>query len=270
VTVYVGVGGWNFAPWRGTFYPKGLPASRELEHMSRRLTAIEVNGTFYRTQSAASFAKWRDATPKNFIFTLKGHRAAVNKAKLGEAGETVTWFLKSGIAELGEKLGPILWQLAPFKKFDPDEIGAFFALLPPEIDGVALKHAIEVRHEGFRNPTFIDIARKANVAIVYADSEDYPAIADDTAGFVYARLMRTSEAEPAGYPAADLDRWAERVRLWASGGVPSDLPKVAVGRPNPAKSKPKAKPRPTYVFFISGAKVRAPAAAEALIERLQT
>ena len=121
--IRVGIGGWTYEPWRGTFYPADLPAKRELEHASRRLTAIEMNGTFYRTQSAASFAKWRDETPEDFVFTLKGHRAVVNKQKLAEAGETVEWFLKSGIAELGEKLGPLLWQLAPFKRFDPDDIG---------------------------------------------------------------------------------------------------------------------------------------------------
>jgi len=270
--VRVGVGGWTYEPWRGTFYPDGLPAKRELEHASRRLTAIEVNGTFYRTQSAASFAKWRDETPDDFIFTLKGHRAAVNKAKLAEAGETVAWFVSSGIAELGPKLGPILWQLAPFKRFDPDEIGAFFALLPGEVDGVPLKHAIEVRHRSFCDPAFVALARQAGVTIVYADSEEHPAIADDTADFVYARLMRTVEAEPAGYPAADLDKWAGRACIWAAGDVPADLPKVAenaAGEGRATTAKAGATPRPVYVFFISGAKVRAPAAAEALIARLR-
>ena len=169
-TVRVGIGGWSFEPWRGTFYPEKLPARRELEHASRRLTAIEVNGTFYRTQSAASFAKWREETPENFVFTLKGHRAVVNKGKLAEAGETVQWFLKSGISELGDKLGPILWQLAPFRKFDPDDLGAFFALLPADVGGIGLKHAIEVRHKSFLDPAFVQLARNHNVAIVYADS----------------------------------------------------------------------------------------------------
>jgi uncharacterized protein YecE (DUF72 family) len=269
--VRVGVGGWTYEPWRGTFYPAGLPAKRELEHMSRRLTAVEVNGTFYRTQSAASFAKWREETPENFIFALKGHRAAVNKKKLAEAGETVDWFVKSGVAELGGKLGPILWQLAPHKQFDAEDIGAFLALLPAEIAGVPLGHAIEVRHDSFRDAGFIALTRKHKVAIVYADSDDYPAIADDTAGFVYARLMRTVEEEPAGYSSDALDQWAARARVWAAGGVPENLPRVASAEPAGAKRSTAAKgeARPVFMFFIAGAKVRAPAAAEALIARLR-
>jgi uncharacterized protein YecE (DUF72 family) len=274
--IRVGIGGWTYEPWRGTFYPADLPAKRELEHASRRLTAIEVNGTFYRTQSAASFAKWRDETPESFVFTLKGHRAVVNKRKLAEAGETVEWFLKSGIAELGEKLGPLLWQFAPFKRFDPDDIDAFLALLPREVAGLPLKHAIEVRHQSFCDPAFVALARKHTIGIVYADSEEHPAIADDTADFVYARLMKTVEAEPAGYSKVALDQWAERAKVWAAGGVPEDLPRVepiASGK-NSAARKGKSgakvdKRRPVFVFFISGAKVRAPIAAEALIKRLK-
>lgn len=259
--IRVGMGGWTYAPWRGPFYPKGLPAKRELEFASRQVTAIEINGTFYRTQSAKSFAKWRDETPENFIFTLKGHRAAVNKSKLAEAGEALDWFAKSGIAELGEKLGPINWQLAPFKKFDPDDIGAFFALLPESVDGVKLSHAIEVRHRSFVDPAFVALAAKHGVAIIYADSDEHPAIADPTADFVYARLQRSSLAEEAGYAPAALDTWAERARTWSEGGVPGDLDHVT----KPAKA---GKPRAVFIFFIAGDKVKAPAAATALIERL--
>lgn len=278
--IRVGIGGWTYEPWRGTFYPPDLPKARELEHASRRLTTIEVNGTFYRTQSAASFAKWRDQTPESFVFALKGHRAVVNKPKLAEAGETVDWFVKSGIAELGDKLGPVLWQLAPFRRFDPDDIGAFFALLPAETNGIALKHAIEARHRSFVDAAFVGLARRHGVAVVYADSDEHPAIADDTAGFVYARLMRSSEDEPAGYPAAALAAWAERARVWAEGGTPEDLPTIDdEGRPGkggPGKGGPvkdgarkgAGKRRPVFVYFISGAKVRNPAAAEALMERL--
>ena len=273
-TIHVGIGGWTYEPWRGTFYPTGLPAKRELEHASRRLTAIEVNGTFYRMQSASSFAKWRDETPEDFVFTLKGHRAVVNKQKLAEAGETIDWFLKSGIAELGPKLGPLLWQLAPFKRFDADDMGAFLALLPSEVAGLPLKHAIEVRHQSFCDPTFVALARKHNVAIVYADSDEHPAIADDTSDFVYARLMKTVEEEPTGYPAAALDQWAARAKVWAAGGAPDDLPKIekiaSAKADNKGKRKVRAdRSRPVFVFFISGAKVRAPLAAEALIKRLK-
>ena len=151
--IRVGIGGWTFAPWRGSFYPEGLPAKRELEHASRRLTSIEINGTFYRSQGPKSFAKWRDETPDNFVFTVKGHRAVVNAKVLGEAGGAVDWFFKSGVTELGPKLGPILWQFAPFKKFNADDLGAFLALLPREVDGVAIRHVIEVRHESFVVPS---------------------------------------------------------------------------------------------------------------------
>ncbi len=261
--IHVGVGGWTYEPWRGTFYPADLPRARELDYAGEHLTAIEINGTFYRAQGPKSFAKWRDATPDGFVFAVKGHRAVVNKKKLAEAGETLDWFLKTGLTELGDKLGPVLWQLAPFKRFDPDDIGAFMEMLPKKVEGLPVRYAIEVRHKSFFDPEFVALARKHDVAIVYADSDDYPALADDTAGFVYARLMRTEESQPAGYPAAALDGWAERARLWAAGEVPADLPRVE------EEGRAHGKPRPVFVFFIAGAKVRAPAAAEAVIERLK-
>jgi uncharacterized protein YecE (DUF72 family) len=260
--IRVGIGGWTYEPWRGVFYPPGLPASRELEHASGRLTSIEINGTFYRSQGPKSFAKWREETPENFVFSVKGHRAVVNKKVLAEAGEAVEWFFKSGITELGPKLGPILWQLAPFKKFDADDLGGFLALLPQEVGGLRIRHAVEVRSKSFLVADFVHLARQHNVAIVYADSDDYPAIADVTADFVYARLQRSGEDEATGYSAADLDAWAERARAWAAGGVPDDLPRVGEGAAKKAK-------REVYLFFISGAKERNPAAAEALIERLK-
>jgi uncharacterized protein YecE (DUF72 family) len=259
--IRVGIGGWTFAPWRGPFYPPGLPHARELEFASRRLTTIEINGTFYRAQSPASFAKWRDETPENFVFTVKGHRAIVNSKKLADSGEAIAWFLGSGILELREKLGPILWQLAPFKRFDAEDLEGFLRLLPPEKDGRRLQHALEVRHASFVDPAFVALARANNVAIVYADSDEHPAIADVTGDFVYARLQRTEENESAGYPPAALDQWAERARAWAAGGEPQDLPCIA------DRAAPGAD-RPAFVFFISGAKERNPAAAAALIERL--
>ena len=261
--IRVGIGGWNFAPWRGTFYPAGLKQAGELAYASRCLTAIEINGTFYRTQGPASYAKWRDETPEGFVFTLKGHRAVVSKAKLAEAGETVDWFVKSGIAELGDKLGPILWQLAPHKKFDPDDIGAFLGLLPRAIDGVPLRHAVEVRHASFRDPAFVALAAQHGAVVVYADSDDYPVIADVTGDFIYARLQRGSDDEPHCYKAADLDLWAARARLWSGGGEPDDLPRVREDRAPLA-------PRDVFVFFIHNGKVRCPHGASALIERLGT
>lgn len=268
IMIRVGIGGWTYEPWRGIFYPPGLPAKRELEHASRHLTSIEINGTFYRSQGPKSFAKWREETPENFVFAVKGHRAVVNKKVLAEAGEAVEWFFKSGLTELGEKLGPVLWQFAPFKKFDAEDLGAFLALLPEEADGLKLRHAVEVRNKSFVVPEFTALAAKHNVAIVYADSDDHPAIADPTADFVYARLQRSGEDEATGYSAAALDAWAERARTWAAGGVPNDLPKVAEAPAPHGKQSAKAA-RPVYLFFISGAKERNPAAAEALIERLK-
>ena len=259
--IRVGIGGWSFAPWRESFYPPGLPAKRELEYASRRVSAIEINGTFYRTQSPASFAKWREEMPENFVVTLKGHRAVVSKPRLAEAGETVDWFVRSGIAELGQKLGPLLWQLAPSRKFDPADVDAFLGLLPQAVDGVGLKHAIEVRHPSFRDPEFVDLARKHNAAIVYADSDEHPAIADLTADFVYARLQRGRDEETLCYPEPELDLWAERARLWASGAEPDDLPRVREATAAEAA-------RSVYLFFIHNGKVRAPAAAQALISRL--
>lgn len=260
--VRVGIGGWTFAPWRGgAFYPKGLPHKDELSFASRHVTAIEVNGTFYRTQTPASFAKWRDEAPDGFVFALKGHRFVTNRKVLAEAGPSVDTFLGSGVLELGVKLGPINWQLAPTKRFDPDDVGAFLALLPKERDGVPLRHAIEVRHESFVSPEFVALARRHEVAIVFAESDDYPAIADPTAPFVYARLQRCREAEADGYPAGELDAWTERAKTWADGAVPADLPLAG-----PAKAGKGA--RDVFVFFIAGDKVRAPAAAQAMLTRL--
>lgn len=259
--ITVGIGGWTFAPWRGPFYPKGLPHARELAHASRQVTAIEINGTFYRTQSPASFRKWADETPDGFVFAVKGHRFVTNRKVLAEAGPSVETFIGSGLLELGDKLGPINWQLAATKRFDPDDVAAFLALLPHERDGRRLRHALEVRHESFVTPAFVDLARKHGVAIIYAESDDYPAIADMTADFTYARLQRSRETEADGYPAAELEGWAKAARAWEGGKVPPELPLVG-------KAKKADAERDVFVFFIAGDKVKAPAAAQALIARL--
>jgi uncharacterized protein YecE (DUF72 family) len=260
--IRVGIGGWTFQPWRGPFYPKGLAQARELGFASRAVTAIEINGTFYGSQKPESFRKWHDETPEDFVFSLKGPRFATNRRELATAGESVGRFFASGVLELKDKLGPVLWQMAPTKKFDPGDFEGFLTLLPREIDGRAIRHVVEVRHESFAVPEFVTLLRKHQMPVVYADSDDYPAIADVTGDFVYARLQRAAEAEPAGYPGDQLDAWAERARVWAAGGTPADLPTVA--------AKPAAKrQRPVFLYMINGAKVRAPAAAQALIERLK-
>ena len=261
--IRVGIGGWTYAPWRGPFYPEGLPHARELEYASRQLTAIEINGTYYSSQKPATFAKWRDETPDDFVFSLKASRYATNRRELAGAGESVHRFVHGGIAELGPKLGPIVWQFAPTKAFDAGDFGAFLALLPDQVDGLPLRHVIDVRHASFACQAYLDLARRHGVATVYTDSEDYPSLADRTADFVYARLMRASTAFKAGYAPKALDAWADRLRTWASGGDPADLPRV-----DPRQPPGVAHARDVFAFFINGAKERAPAAARAMIERL--
>ncbi|HEY8580750.1 MAG TPA: DUF72 domain-containing protein [Beijerinckiaceae bacterium] len=259
--VRVGVGGWIFEPWRGLFYPEGLPHKQELAFASRALTSIEVNATFYRGQTPATFEKWRDETPDDFVFALKGPRYAVNRRVLAEAGPAIERFFTTGLTRLGPKLGPINWQFAPTKRFDRDDVAAFLALLPKEADGLRLRHAVEARHESFRDPAFVDLARAHGVAIVVAGDSDYPLIADRTADFVYARVMGTAETRPRGYAPKALEAWAARARLWAEGGAPADLPTVAPAAKDGA-------PRDVFLYVISGAKRRNPAAAQALIARL--
>ena len=260
--IRVGIGGWTYAPWRGVFYPKGLPQARELEHASQKLTSIEINGTFYGTQKPTSFRRWAEETPDDFVFSLKGPRYATHRRALAEAGESIERFFASGVLELKDKLGPVLWQLPPTKAFNADDFAAFLALLPPARDGRPIRHAVEVRHASFVTPDFVGLLRKHSVAPVLVDSDKHPMIADATTDFIYARLQRTSEKVKTGYPPAALDAWAKRAQAWAKGGAPDDLSTIA----GPARSKGK---REVFIYMISGAKVRAPAAAMALIERLR-
>ncbi|UAK25205.1 DUF72 domain-containing protein [Sphingomonas nostoxanthinifaciens] len=259
--IRVGIGGWTFEPWRETFYPKGHPKTRELEHASRHVTAIEINGTYYSTQKPATWADWAKRVPDDFVFAVKASRFCTNRKVLAEAGESIAKFVNQGLSELGPKLGPILWQFMGTKQFDPDDFGAFLDLLPKAVDGVPLTHAIEPRHESFRTPAFVAIARAAGVAIVVADAQDHPQFADLTGPFVYARLQDAHEEVPTGYDAAALDRWAEVAKGWAAGEAPDGLRYIEP--PAPASG-----PRDVFVFMINGAKVRAPAAAMALLERV--
>lgn len=263
--VRIGVGGWNFEGWRkGAFYPADLAQSRELAWASQRLNAVEINATYYGPQSPASFARWHDETPADFVFAVKGPRFTTMRRDLAEAGESIGRFLDGGVMNLGDKLGPICWQFLPTRRFAAEEFEIFLALLPAQFDGRPLRHAVEVRHDSFVDPAFTALARDYGVAVVCAGDSAYPQIADTTAPFVYARIMGTQEGEPAGYDAAALDRWAARARTWAQGGTPADLQSVA-----PAPSTPPDAPRDVFLFVISGAKPRNPAAAMALLERLQ-
>ena len=259
--IRVGIGGWVYEPWRGAFYPKGLRQAEELAYASRKVTSIEINGTFYGTQKPESFRRWADETPDDFIFSLKGPRYATHRRVLGEAGESIERFLASGVLELKSKLGPLVWQFAPTKKFDAEDFAAFLALLPERLDGRSIRHAVEARHESFVSPAFVDLLRKHSVAPVLVDSEKHPMIADVTSDFVYLRLERSSETIETGYKPAELDRWANRAKTWAEGGAPDELPTIAPAVSGSSK-------RDVFVYTISGAKVRAPAAAMALIERL--
>jgi len=259
--IHIRVGGWTFEPWRGTYYPDKLAQRRELEHMGATMTGVEVNGTFYGSQKPESFRKWHDEVPEDFMFTLKGTRYATNRRVLAEAGESVNRFTSSGITELKDKLGPINWQLAATKKFDPEDFGAFLKLLPATQDGRKLRHAVEARHESFANEDVVALARDNGVALITGADAQYSVIADPTADFVYLRLQGTSEEHEKGYSDKDLDAWAERIATYARGGVPDDLPSFG-----PA---PNETPREVFAFVISGFKERNPKAAMALIERVK-
>lgn len=241
--IYVGIGGWTFEPWRGVFYPADLTQKRELEYASRALTSIEINGTYYSSFKPASWAKWRDETPEGFVFAMKASRFCTNRRVLAEAGESIQRYVTQGLVELKDRLGPINWQLAATKKFDADDIGAFLKLLPKEVGGLRLRHALEVRNDTFKDPKFYDLVRQHNVAIVFADDDTFPAIDEPTADFTYARLMRAEEDVATGYSPAALGKWAKKAEDWARRGD-------------------------AFVYFISGAKVRNPAAAQALIKKL--
>jgi len=242
--IRVGIGGWTYPPWRGVFYPADLPQKRELEYASHHLGAIEINATFYGRQSPKSWAGWAETVPDGLQFTVKGSRFVVTRPRLADAGEGVGNFLAQGLTALGPKLGPILWMLAARRVFDANDIAAFLALLPREHDGLPLHHAIEPRHESFRDERFIDLARKHDVAVVFGDDDEFPCIDADTASFRYARLQRMREDNSTGYDEAALDGFAARAKGWSGAG------------------------RDSYIFMINGAKVRAPAAALALQHRL--
>jgi len=243
--IRIGIGGWTYEPWRGLFYPDKLPHSKELEYASRQLTAIEINSTFYGRQKPASWEAWEKTVPEGFQFAIKGARYCVSRSRLAEGAEGLSKFFAQGFTALGPKLGPILWQFLPRRKFDADDIAGFFKLLPEKLDGITLRHAIEPRDDSFRDDRFFRLCRDRNIAIVHEDADDYPLIEADTADFVYARLQRMRAGVTTGYDEKALKKFAALARKWHEGG------------------------RETYIFMINGAKERAPAAALALQERLR-
>ena len=261
MSIYVGVGGWVFEEWRNNFYPKGLSQKRELEYASRHLTAIEVNWhLLLAPQSPESFARWHDETPEDFMFTLKGPRFATNRKVLAGSGPSIEKFLTSGVTRLKKKLGPINWQFMATKKFDAEDFEAFLKLLPKSHDGVALRHAVEVRHVSFVSKAFLALCRAHNVAVITGCDGEFPALFDVTADFIYARLMGSVEKEKLGYPKAQIGKWAERAKDWAAGASPKA--ELLIDKPAPKKK------RDVFLFFISGAKARNPHAAMALIKAL--
>lgn len=264
--VRVGIGGWTYEPWRDNFYPAGLPHAQELAYASRQLTAIEINSTFYGLQKPAVFAKWHDATPDDFLFSLKAPRFATQRGVLAKAGDSIERFIDSGIAELGSKLGPLLWQFPPGKEFDSVDFAAFLDLLPRTVNKLRLRHVLEVRHPSFKTQEYLELARQHHFPTVFTDSNDYPSFADRTGDFIYARLMRSTARLKSGYTAKSLDDWADRAKDWSIGIEPDDLPYSGT-RNNLGSTE--IQPREIFIYFIDGAKQRAPAAAQALLERLR-
>jgi uncharacterized protein YecE (DUF72 family) len=259
--IFIGIGGWTFAPWRGVFYPDKLTQAKELSYAASKLTSIEINGTYYGSQKPESFRKWASEVPDGFMFSVKGPRFATNRRVLAEAGESIQRFYDSGVLELRDRLGPVLWQFAPTKKFDEADFGKFLELLPRELEGRTLRHAVEVRHDSFRHPAFIALLRRFGIAVVYADHATYPAIADVTADFVYARLQTGKDTVTTAYPPKALDAWAGRFKLWAAGGEPDDLPRID-------KTSAKKQARDVFAYVIHEGKIRAPAGAMDLIARV--
>lgn len=284
-TIRIGISGWTYAPWRGRFYPEGLPQKQELSYAAGQFPSIEVNGTFYGLQRPTSFARWRDATPDDFVFAIKGSRYITHMRRLRDIETPLANFMASGLLRLGPKLGPILWQFPPRMRFDAGLFRDFLALLPQDTHQATtlarrhdermadrswlrsdveqpLRHAVEIRNESFRNAEFIELLRQYNTALVCADTVEWPCLMDLTTDFVYCRLHGSEQLYVSGYDGPALDRWAHRIEIWAEGGEPDDAERVL------APTKPRKQGRDVFVYFDNDAKVRAPVDAAALIERL--
>lgn len=284
-TVRIGISGWTYAPWRGVFYPEDLTQKKELAYAAETFSSIEINGTFYSLQKPESFQRWAAETPEDFVFSVKAPRYVTHIRRLKDVEAPVANFFASGILALGAKLGPILWQLPPSFRFDPERMERFFALLPRdsaaaldlarhhesrmegrnwlEIDQVRpLRHALEIRHDSFRTPEFIDLLRKYQVALVCADTPYWPRLMDETGDFIYCRLHGAEELYASGYDDEALDQWAARIRAWREGRAPPHSDRL---EPRPARDRP----RDVYVYFDNDIKVRAPFDAKRLRERIK-
>ena len=259
--IRIGIGGWTYAPWRHTFYPQGLVSRRELEYASRRFSTIEINGTFYGARRAAEYAQWREQTPEGFVFSIKAPQHITQRGPLSKCGKAAWAFLNGGLAELGDRLGPVLWHMPPSRVFDADDLAAFLDLLPRTLDGRPLRHVIEPGHPSFVDPRYVEIARAFGAATVFTDAPDVPALGDVTGRLVYVRLMRSRVDLPEGYAADDIDAWLDRLHAWARGEDPVDMPRLAEPTNSPG-------PRDVFAYFIGGAKQRNPAAAMGMISRL--
>ena len=259
--VRVGIGGWTYAPWRHTFYPQGLVSRRELEYASRRFSTIEINGTFYGARRPSEYAQWREQTPEGFVFSVKAPQHITQRGPLARCGKAAWAFLNGGLAELGDRLGPVLWHMPPSRTFDGDDLAAFLDLLPRTLDGRPLRHVIEPSHPSFVDPRYVEIARSFGAGTVFTDAPDMPMLGDVTGRVVYLRLMRSRVELHDGYPAEELETWLARARAWARGDTPEDVPRLT------APDVPLGQ-REVYVYFIGGAKQRNPAAAMAMISHL--
>jgi len=241
--IRVGIGGWSFEPWDETFYPSGLPKSRQMQYMSRKMTAVEVNATYYSNFRPETFAKWRDDSPDGFVFSLKAHRFSTVRKTREDMQKSIGLFLDQGLSALKDKLGPINWQFPPHRKFTHEYFDTFLSLLPKEKDKVRLRHALEVRASGFDTPVFFDLLTKYGATVVWADDDKFPKLRHEGADFAVTRMMRTQSSEPAGYPGADIGKFAKMYKDWSAK-------------------------QDVFAFFISGAKERNPAAAMALQDKL--
>jgi uncharacterized protein YecE (DUF72 family) len=281
--VHIGISGWTYAPWRGVFYPKGLPQKREMEYAAQRFRTIEINGTFYGTQRPDAFASWAAQTPDDFVFAVKAPRFITHMKRLRDAEAPLANFIASGLLRLVPKLGPVLWQFPPNFQFDPDRIEAFLRLLPHDTQAAArlgrkhdhrlkalawlkvdaarrLRHAFEIRHDSFRDREFVDLLRHYDVALVCADTVEWPLLMDVTSDFVYCRLHGLEELYASGYDAKALDDWASRVAAWARGGEPANAQRVG--------PKARKRRRDVFVYFDNDMKVRAPTDARGLMDRV--